>query len=670
MIGRKRWVVALIMLAAGVAAIVLALGSPKGLDSAAKVGALIAGLTPLIVGLISWARRSSPKPPMVSTPEQVSAARRQLADLVLAQWRTEIIVRQLDDPAPLAVRWRLTELDTTGHAENVSRPRLLRYLIGRGIPRFDGRTDRISQIADEFRRLPSRRLVILGDPGMGKTTLAVLLLRELLMHPEGEEPVPVLVSMSGWDPGAESLHTWVARRLAEGYPALRAAGFGPDASRALVSQRRILPILDGLDELPERARSAILDQLNAAAADPLILTCRTAEYETALADQGRRGLTSAAVIEPSRLNAADAAAYLESNLQQRAISAWADLLFALRSGENSPIVQALSSPLTLWLVRKVYVETGVDPTELCDTTRFGTADALTEHLLDHVVDALIKVNPPQRDTDEEHPFRPRRAWDPAEAKSWLAFLAHHLDLIGSRDLAWWKLSLAVPRLTKSAIGLVLVLLFVLAFVPAFGLVFGFAFGLIFGLVFGLGFLLAFALLGRSSAKEPAYADLRLHGRIRLLGRKLTAWPSIRAGLVVGLVVGPVFGLVAGLAGGLVGGFAFALVFELVFGLVEWAKTPLTNDRPQTPAVTFHRDLQLVYFYSLVFGVRVRIGVRACVRARVLVRAQARGRVRARVRVRARGRVHIRTPSVKRTAFGDRCRAECPTTRPAAAAGVS
>jgi hypothetical protein len=45
--GRKRWVIALMVLAAGVAAIVLALGSPKGLDSAAKVGALLSDNWPI-----------------------------------------------------------------------------------------------------------------------------------------------------------------------------------------------------------------------------------------------------------------------------------------------------------------------------------------------------------------------------------------------------------------------------------------------------------------------------------------------------------------------------------------------------------------------------------------------------------------------------------------------
>lgn len=152
-----------------------------------------------------------------------------------AQWQKEISVRQLDDPGPLAVRWRFTELDIVDRAEHIARPDLLRSLIGRGRPRFNGRTDRIGEMATEFRKLTRRWLVIIGEPGMGKTTLAVLLLRELLEHSEPDDPVPVLLPMSGWEPEAETLHDWLARRLGEDYPALRAPAFGPDAARSLAT---------------------------------------------------------------------------------------------------------------------------------------------------------------------------------------------------------------------------------------------------------------------------------------------------------------------------------------------------------------------------------------------------------------------------------------------------
>jgi hypothetical protein len=112
---------------------------------------------------------------------------------------------------------------------------------------------------------------------------------------------------------------------------------------------------------------------------------------------------------------------------------------------------------------------------------------------------------------------------------------------------------------------------------------------------GLGGGLTVGLVGGLSAKEPAYAELRLRGRIGLLARKLTAWSSIRAEFVGGLTAGLADGPIAGLA------------FGLMFGLAKWAKTPLTNGRPQTPTVTFHRDLQLAYFYSLVIGLWVGFG---------------------------------------------------------------
>lgn len=644
---------------AGAVAIVLALRSPEGLRSAASAGGLVAALTPLVLGLLVWARR----PPVAlatSTVEQTDAAQRQLASQVLSQWRDEISVRQLDDPGPLAVRWRLTELDIVDRADHVTRGGRLR-----GHPRFTGRTDRIGEMAREFRELKRRRLVILGDPGMGKTTLALLLLRELLERAEPDDPVPVLLSMSDWDPGDEALSVWLARRLGEEYPALRATVFGPDAARSLVSQRRVLPILDGLDELPGDVRPAILVRLNESAADPLVLTCRTAEYHAAVTTPGGDALTGGAVIEPDPLTPADAAGYLVSCLPPGTGRVWQGLLASLQAGVDSPVRSALSTPLTLWLLRKVYVDTRADPSQLCDTSRFPTADTVVEHLLDHLVNAVISANPPRH--DDEHPFRPVHAWDPIDATKWLAFLAQHMTRLGSRDFAWWHLHRAAARTAAVASGLIAGLTLAIAagfqewlqfgtahalvVGPVLGLVFGLVVGLargltvghVLGLVFGLSLLgpgvtawaihgepviglvfmlaaavpivfvavLAVGAVGFTPADRPAYADLRFRRRTRLLGRKLTGWAE--GGLVLrfvpGFAVGLVFGGILGFAGevrnGLVSGLLFGFVFGvaswLAIGVTAWAEIPITDERPETPAVTFGRDLRLVFVKSVTGG---------------------------------------------------------------------
>jgi hypothetical protein len=212
-----------------------------GPNDAAAIAAIFA-ITITPVGVLSWGWLKSRTAPPTSSPHQLDQACRKLADLVLAQWRAEAEIRELDDPSPIAVHWRPTEMDVMDHPENIigSRRKI----------RFSGRMDRISELVEAFRRLPRRRLIIIGQPGIGKTTLAVLLLRELLQHGEEGEPIPVLLTLADFDPEVDTLYSWVSRRLASDYPALRAPDYGPSAIRDLVYGRRILLILDGLDEVP------------------------------------------------------------------------------------------------------------------------------------------------------------------------------------------------------------------------------------------------------------------------------------------------------------------------------------------------------------------------------------------------------------------------------------
>ncbi|WP_372446213.1 hypothetical protein [Streptomyces triculaminicus] len=66
--------------------------------------------------------------------------------------------------------------------------------------------------------------------------------------------VPVLLPLASWNPAAEDLYTWLAAKLTQDYVGLRgpapACVGSMNWARALLEHRLILPILDGLDELP------------------------------------------------------------------------------------------------------------------------------------------------------------------------------------------------------------------------------------------------------------------------------------------------------------------------------------------------------------------------------------------------------------------------------------
>ncbi|HZE00429.1 MAG TPA: NACHT domain-containing protein [Pseudonocardiaceae bacterium] len=621
----------------GSAVLVVVVLITQGVNQAGTWTTVIGGYLAIAGPLISlgrWRRKQRAAAGEPARTSQVAQVAQELAAAVREQWRREAEVRSLGDPDPMPVRWRLSDPTVMDHGERIAPAPIA----------LSGRSDQIPVLAEQFRHLHRRRLVIVGGPGTGKTTLAMQLLLRLLDIWQPGEPVPVLFSLASWDPQHQPrVQDWLARQLIQTYPDLRA--FGADAVHKLADQGRLLPVLDGLDEIPPHRRGEVINRLNASLLPDtgLIMTSRTTEYAEAV--HTREMLSAAAVIEPMPLTASEAAAYLKDLLPRQPDESWLAVLAALRNDTAGPLTEVVASPLGLWLLRMVYIEGHRDPKPLIDPGYYADPTAIQHHLHEELIPAAVHSRPPL--SGGQDPLRPRRHHDPDQVRRWLTTLAVELRDAKTRDWRWWQL--ADQTLTNRQLGVPLGLLFglVLSLVFAlhgpgaglvsglgvglpvglgsglFGMEFGLAFGVTFGLVgvvvgwvhglmIGLGGLvvgLASGVLGGlvigfagGHRDAPAYIDLRMHGRVRVLCRKLAV--GLLGGLFGGLLAGLWSGLRAGLAVGLRHGLLIGLgglLAGLAFGLISFAASPSIVARASSPTESYRADRALTILASSVLG---------------------------------------------------------------------
>ncbi|MDQ7809392.1 NACHT domain-containing protein [Amycolatopsis sp. A133] len=306
----------------------------------------------------------------------------------------------------------------------------------------------VLDVAGYYCALDRGRLLVLGDAGAGKTVLLIKLALDLLgKQPAADaaaRPLPVRMNLASFDPfpRGERYNEITSARLSEQFESwlvtqLRRRGIGQQNAARLVAGGRILPLLDGLDEIGDVGRSAaVLRALNfGARSRPFVLTCRAGWFgRLAPAEQ----LRDATVVELEPLSPATIRDYIVEQLGTRAMeSRWRRTLDAFSGsnsrdpGRSSPFQHALSSPWRLYLCVTAFAERGDPYAELAELT----ADEITAHLLTQLIPALT----------EQHPRRDGGRWQREDVERWLRGMT-----LSSETLIGDNADIALPAVWRTA----------------------------------------------------------------------------------------------------------------------------------------------------------------------------------------------------------------------------
>jgi hypothetical protein len=267
-------------------------------------------------------------------------------------------------------------------------------------------------ILDLFRE-SQRSLLILGEPGAGKTTALLRLLRGLAAEAERdpESPLPVYFDLSSWAERRGSLADWLAREINERYR------FDTDTARQWVQTRQLLPLLDGLDEVELGSRpdcvEAIRDFLKEHGENGMAVACRTGEYEDLPA---RLKLENAIVLQP--LAAEQIGRYLAAAGPELGV-----LRQAVESDEG--LRELSQSPLMLCLMDGAF--RGAEPAAL-EAVLASPLEARRRRVLESYVERM-----------EQRPGS--RRYTPERTRGALAWLARGML---AHSLAWFQIEELQP----------------------------------------------------------------------------------------------------------------------------------------------------------------------------------------------------------------------------------
>lgn len=439
------------------------------------------------------------------------------------------------------------------------------------------------------------KLLILGQPGAGKTTTLLDLTKTLIKKAEEDTsyPIPVLFNLSSWKDEKQLIRDWVVVELKSKY------GVSLNLGKRWIEDRILLPLLDGLDEVAPERQEKCVQQINtflAGEAAPLYtaVCSRIAEYENYEAPLQLNGAIYLKELSDQQMQ--------EYLLRVERAELWKYI------SQNSTLLEFVRAPLLLSIAILAYPQGST-----LQWQQLQTSENQLQHLLDSYVERMLYREVKSRT------YRKQKFPTITQTRWWLVWLAQYMEKSSQTEFLIEEMQPSILlshqlRIYRLIVRLVLGLSFTLIFWIMGNI---FVWWLLFGLIFWY--------VNRESVRRGFRQISVFEHELSIKPIEAVRWariaastnPStnilighIRGGVIAGLVrenieikVSPNQGikrsrkiaLISSLIFLLFFGLFFSLVYFLIFGLI------IKMDSVWILLTGFTVGLPLGLLFGLLFG---------------------------------------------------------------------